>query len=418
MNVIPIKPIRAAIPAELTETLNWNAPKVEPRIHPSTHVHMRRPEVRGKFLFVGEEKFWIRGVTYGTFRPDASGVQFPPPDVVARDFRAIADAGLNAIRVYTTPPLWLMHAAAACGLRVMIGLPWEQHITFLDERTRAEGIVGEMRNSVRRLARHPALLCYAVGNEIPPSVVRWYGKARVEQFIARLYNVVKSEDPNGLVTYVNYPTTEYLELPFVDFVSFNVYLESKERLSAYLARLQNLAGERPLVMTELGLDSRRNGQARQAESLDWQIATAFENGCAGAFVFAWTDEWFRGGHDIVDWDFGLTTRGRQPKQALRSVATRFANVPFSADGQWPRISVVICSCNGSRTIGETLAALENQDYPDYEVIVIDDGSTDQTSAIADRHDVRLIRTKNNGLSVARNVGMNVATGEIVAYIAA
>ena len=80
------------------------------------------------------------------------------------------------------------------------------------------------------------------------------------------------------------------------------------------------------------------------------------------------------------------------------------------------ISVVVCSCNGIRTIGETLAALENLDYPDYEIIVVDDGSTDQTSVIAGRYDVRLIRTENNGLSAARNLGMNAATGEIVAYI--
>ena len=42
----------------------------------------------------------------------------------------------------------------------------------------------------------------------------------------------------------------------------------------------------------------------------------FAGGCAGAFVFAWTDEWFRGGYDIDDWDFGLTTRDRRPKPAL------------------------------------------------------------------------------------------------------
>ena len=123
---------------------------------------------------------------------------------------------------------------------------------------------------------------------------------------------------------MNFPTTEYLDLPFLDFLAFNVYLETKESLTSYLARLQNLAGERPLVMAEIGLDSRRNGEVAQAESLDWQIASAFEAGCAGAFVFAWTDEWFRGGHDITDWDFGLTTRERRPKQALQSVVRRFA----------------------------------------------------------------------------------------------
>jgi hypothetical protein len=44
-------------------------------------------------------------------------------------------------------------------------------------------------------------------------------------------------------------------------------------------------------MAEIGLDSRRNGEEQQAGVLDWQVATAFSSGCAGAFVFAWTDEW-------------------------------------------------------------------------------------------------------------------------------
>ena len=95
----------------------------------------------------------------------------------------------------------------------------------------------------------------------------------------------------------------------------------------------------------------------------------------------------------------------------------FCERAFPRRSQWPRISVVVCSYNGSRTIGETLAALEDLDYPNYEIIVVDDGSTDKTSAIAGKpRKVRLIRTENNGLSVARNLGMNAATGEIIAYI--
>src|SRR5262245_46553588 len=224
----------------------------------------QRPHVHGKFLFVGNEKFWIRGVTNGTFKPNEVGDQFPAKDVVERDFRAIADAGMNSVRVYTVPPLWLMDAAAACGLRVMIGLWWEQYNAFLDDPTGAERILRDVRKTVRRLAGHPAVLCYAVANEIPASIVRWYGKSRIERFIARLCAAVKSEDPAALVTYVNFPTTEYLEVPFLDFVAFNVYLEAKHRLTSYLARLQNLAGERPLVMSEIGLDSRRNGELGQA----------------------------------------------------------------------------------------------------------------------------------------------------------
>src|SRR5207249_5771317 len=83
---------------------------------------------------------------------------------------------------------------------------------------------------------------------------------KVERYLERLYRIVKEEDPDGLVTYVNYPTTEYLRLPFLDFVCFNVYLESQHRFEAYLARLQNIAGDRPLLMSELGLDALRNGE--------------------------------------------------------------------------------------------------------------------------------------------------------------
>src|SRR6516165_534885 len=174
---------------------------------------MERPQAAGKFLFVGGEKFWVRGVTYGTFQPDLLGLQFPSPDVVNRDFAAIGRAGLNAVRVYTPPPLWLLTLAASHGLRVMIGLPWEQHVSFLDDPADRARIVDEMRASIRQYAGHPAVLCYAVGNEIPASVVRWYGRRRIESFLRQLCEMVRVEDPGALVTYVNFPTTEYLDLP-------------------------------------------------------------------------------------------------------------------------------------------------------------------------------------------------------------
>jgi GT2 family glycosyltransferase len=246
--------------------------------------------------------------------------------------------------------------------------------------------------------------------------VRWHGRARVERFLQRLYLAAKQEDPAGLVTYVNFPSTEYLELPFLDLVAFNVYLESRPPLAGYLARLQNLADDRPLVMAEIGLDSRRHGLARQAETLRWQIETAAAAGCAGAFVFGWTDQWHRGGHDIEDWDFGLTTRERAPKPALAVVREAFAELPPKPAADWPRISVVVCTYNGQATLPDCLAGLQKLDYPDYEVIVVNDGSTDRTASIADRYPYQVISTENRGLSAARNTGVRVATGEIVAYL--
>jgi GT2 family glycosyltransferase len=373
------------------------------------------PSVRGKFLYAGSEKLLLRGVTYGTFRPDEHGNLFPPPDAVERDLAAMSASGVNAVRTYTVPPRWMLDLATERGLRVLVGLPWEQHVAFLGDRSLVNSIEQRVRAGARACSGHPALLAYAIGNEIPAAIVRWHGRRRVEGFLRRLHEATKDEDPASLATYVNFPPTEYLDLSFVDFLSFNVYLESQERLVAYLARLQNIAGDRPLVMAEIGLDSRRNGEERQAEVLDWQVRTAFSSGCAGTFLFAWTDEWHRGGHDIEDWDFGLTTRERRPKPALDAVASAFSDAPF-AEREWPLVSVVVCAHNAERTIGECLDGLTALDYPDYEVIVVDDGSTDATAHIAVARDARVIRTPNRGLSSARNTGLAASTGSIVAYL--
>ena len=176
----------------------------------------------------------------------------------------MAANGINTVRTYTPPPRWLLDIAQDNGLRIMAGLAWEQHVTFLDDSNLVATIEGRIRDGIRACAGHPALLCYSIGNEITASIVRWHGRRHIEQFIKRLYRIAKTEDPDALVTYVNYPTTEYLQLPFLDICCFNVYLETRERLDAYLARLQNLAGYRPLLMAEIGLDSRRNGEDIQA----------------------------------------------------------------------------------------------------------------------------------------------------------
>ncbi len=390
-----------------------DTPEVPPhRLRPSA---AGRPVVRGKFLSICDERFYVRGVTYGPFQPDSQGVQYRIA-CTERAFKAMADHGLNAVRTYTVPPLWLLDAARNNGLRVMVGLPWEQHVAFLEDRKTARNIERRVRAGVRDCAGHPAVLCYAIGNEIPTSIVRWHGSRPIERFLDRLCHAAKDEDPDGLVTYVNYPSTEYLQVPSADFLCFNVYLESQPALEAYLARLQNLAGNRPLVMGELGLDSRRHGEATQSDTLDWQVRTAFREGCAGTFVFSWTDEWHRGGSSIEDWDFGLTRRDGTPKAALAAVARACADVPFAEGLTWPRVSVVVCVYNGEQTIRECLDGLRQLEYPDYEVIIIDDGSTDRTAAIAGESGFRVIRTENRGLSNARNTGMEAATGEIVAYL--
>ena len=81
------------------------------------------------------------------------------------------------------------------------------------------------------------------------------------------------------------------------------------------------------------------------------------------------------------------------------------------------ISVIVPVYNGEDTLGDCLVALQAQSLPSeqYEVIVVDDGSTDRTTEIARRHGVRLFRQSNAGPAVARNRGAQAARGEILLF---
>ncbi|MDE1170163.1 MAG: glycosyltransferase [Verrucomicrobium sp.] len=377
---------------------------------------------RAKFLYEGEKKFLIQGATYGPFRPRTEGgPHLPAPEEVERDFQLMTAMGVNTLRIYHPPPAWFLDQAARHRLRVLVTLPWVKRVLFLDDRAVLSQIRENLISAVRQNAGHPALLGYFIDNEIPPDLVRWYGPRKMEAFLDSLVALVKKHDPGALATYANFPPTEYLLPAGVDFLSYNVYLHEEKDLANYLARLQNLAGEKPLILSEFGMDTIRHPQAEQAELLKRHVNTVFKAGLAGTIIFSWTDEWFTDGVDIEDWAFGVVTKDRAPKEAYRALQ------PILGGGdrplhdrfplaQAPRVSVVVCSYNGAKTLRDCLVSLEALDYPDYEVILVDDGSTDDTQAIAAQFPrVRNIRQENKGLSVARNVGIAAATGEIVAF---
>ena len=89
-----------------------------------------------------------------------------------------------------------------------------------------------------------------------------------------------------------------------------------------------------------------------------------------------------------------------------------------SDVRGPRVSIVIAVYNGAPTVGRALASVFAQTYTDYEVIVVNDGSTDDTAAVLARFGkrIRVITQDNRGLSAARNAGVRASTGEYVAFL--
>ena len=385
---------------------------------------MSRVTTDGKQFALDGTRFRFAGVTYGTFTDRGDGHLYPEAPQVRRDFAEMASRGFTVVRTYTPPPPDVVDLAADCGLHLLAGVYWPdwRYLSASggrDQRHVAREARAAVARTTRRLAGSNHVLGLSLGNEIPADVIRWQGAATVERTLAELTTVAREIDPTMLVTYGNYPTTEYLRLDTLDFLSFNVFLERPNDLRRYLTRLHHLAGDRPLVLGEIGLDAGTGsaGADRQAAALDWQLETALEQGVAGTNVFSWTDEWAVGGTPVTDWHFGLTTADRAPRPAL-DVAERWnRRTVADLDHPWPAMSVVICAYNAEETIEECLDHTCALEYPDLDVVVIDDGSTDRTAELARRHPrARVVTVPHAGLGVARNAGIGVARHDLIAYL--
>jgi glycosyltransferase involved in cell wall biosynthesis len=84
----------------------------------------------------------------------------------------------------------------------------------------------------------------------------------------------------------------------------------------------------------------------------------------------------------------------------------------------PKVSVIIPAYNAQSTIGKTIESVFDQSYSNLEIIVINDGSTDQTPEILKKYGdkITLVSTENKGVSHARNLGIKYASGDYIQYL--
>src|SRR5438045_3830706 len=251
-----------------------------------------------KFFLEGDKKFFVKGVTYGPFKPDAEGNYLGRPEQVDADLALMRQAGLNVVRIYHAPPPWFLDRCTNAGMRVLVTLPWEKHIEFLRERSIRKQIAAAVRTTVSKYPGHPAILGYLVGNEVSSTMARWLGARRVIEFVEELIRIGRAIDPDALFSYATYPPTEYLLPQNADFCCFNVYLHNQQDFEGYLLRLQNLTGEHPLILGEFGMDTIRHSQEEQGEMLGSHTDGVAKGGRAGNLCFPGEDDWFTAGAEF------------------------------------------------------------------------------------------------------------------------
>src|ERR1700759_8676 len=97
--------------------------------------HSRTPRVRidGRLFRVGATDWYLKGFTYGPFRPNRAGQHLPERVRMLEDFAQLRALGCNAIRLYHRPDVALLDDALDHNLRVLIDVPWEKHRCFFED---------------------------------------------------------------------------------------------------------------------------------------------------------------------------------------------------------------------------------------------------------------------------------------------
>src|SRR5262249_51500235 len=116
-----------------------------------------RVNVDGRFFRLGANKFYVKGVAYGPFAPNAAGRSFALPEQTAADFDQIRELNANLVRVYDIPDKWFLDLAAEKHLKVLVDVPWNKNLCFLDSVQHRNSALEAVRRTVFACARHPAV---------------------------------------------------------------------------------------------------------------------------------------------------------------------------------------------------------------------------------------------------------------------
>jgi len=287
----------------------------------------------------------------------------------------------------------MLDIAAHAGIVAMLELPVALADMF--ERGRWNATLSRLAHTAAIFRGHRALCAYLIDFPISQDELRAAGLMKIRARLRMLIAEIKRRDAHAMIALKHRPETRALALLEESFLYAELPALEPAELRDFAISLHNSAEGRPIV-----IEFREPSPAQ-----DEAVAIAFGAGAAGVVAPPVP------GGAARDW---LGIRMLRAADLMPFVTLNGSCPPGAA--RTPMVSIVICAYNAEPTIRACLESLTRLDYPNFEVVIVDDGSCDRTAEIAlDFAQLRLIRQPNRGLGIARNVGASAARGEIIAY---
>jgi GT2 family glycosyltransferase len=348
----------------------------------------------GKFLIRGGAKFFLKAIR---FEGPSSRLTFEDKIALRKRLGDIHAAHATAVVVGDNQEA-LLELVAGPGLHAIVEIKVQPENLF--SRRAYRSAIADLGQRVTNLRSYPAVISYLLDCPVDPDELRARGLQMVRTRLARMVAAVREADPHRMVGVKHRAGTIGVASRDEDFIYAVMSPLTLSELRRLATRVHNLAGDRPLLLEF----------ARPTPAQDELIAYGFALGAAGVAVQGAVDYRSLNPRERAS----LSMKMLQASELLPFLALNGTCPPQPP--RTPKVSVVICAYNAERTMRKCLESLRRLDYPNFEVIIVDDGSRDATAQIAaDFAEFRLIRQPNKGLSVARNVGMQAALGELVAY---
>jgi len=350
------------------------------------------PFIHGKFLRRGSDRFFVRAMRISH---DGNDLDFRAKLELRLHFTRLHAAHTNTLLVEGVHAETLIDLAAGTGLDVVLEL------NLPAAALAAEPAFRETLDCICRTVRHYRNCHSVIGfllaldgrSEVAPTLLdESRGVARAARSLQRLLDTLHLHSGGRFVTVRHTPSTLHLIGPHEDLLW--CALAPRDALAAVIPALQKRAETRPLIVEFT------TAEHDYAE----RIAVAFQTGAAGVLCPVY------GPPTGAE---ALQLRCLQPLEQLPFAASACGPTPHP---RAPMVSVVVCAFDAGRTLRQCLESLRGLNYPRYEVIVVDDGSTDETPNIAASFaEFRIIRQTHAGLGAARNTGARAARGEIIAF---